>query len=116
MAKRQGREGPDADDDAKTALQETTEQAVANEGEAGSEPASSNEAIKAITDLLQPLLQPVFLEPLDDIEKDTEAEQKELLKVNWKLEQDGWVCVKTVPDTGAEISVGPEEMAPGYAI
>ena len=57
----------------------------------------------------------MFLKPLDEPLEDEEGDAPELLRV-WKHEQAGWTCVKTVPDTGAEASVCPAEMASGYTV
>ena len=64
-----------------------------------------------------PALEPIFVEQPLSIPLDAdEGASPEMLSVAWKREQEGWTCFRAVPDTGAQVSVGPADMAQGYAI
>ena len=37
-------------------------------------------------------------------------------KRSYRRQEQGWTCIKAVPDTGAHASVAPSEMAPNYQV
>ena len=59
-------------------------------------------------------LNPLFLKPFNE-DKSVTASPLMPLESRYKSEQrDGWTLVKAVPDSGALVTVGPCDMAPGY--
>ena len=55
---------------------------------------------------------PMFLKPLDE----EVEEQHELNKVAYRREEDGWTCVRSVVDSGAQANVAPRDMVPGWEV
>ena len=43
-------------------------------------------------------------------------EASEVHNISWRTIKDGWTYIKAVPDTGAQVSVADEDLAPGYAL
>ena len=40
----------------------------------------------------------------------------EMNHIKWRRVEDGWTYIKAVPDTGAQVSVADETLAPGYSL
>ena len=65
---------------------------------------------------------PIWLRDLDEaLAKEAAAQQPQQLmplatRPSYRKEEQGWTCIKAVPDTGAHASVAPKEMAPAWSI
>ena len=62
------------------------------------------------------VLYPMFVNMSQEATDQKDGQPAAAMSINWKEEHDGWHLYRAVPDSGAQVSCGPAEMAQGYAI